>query len=87
VPIETTVTHNITCGNPNCPGTDLDPTDRTGWSFVTVEVYGQPVGEQRVFCSTECIARYAKLVATGDEVWAHPNETIAPVPGKVGRTT
>jgi hypothetical protein len=78
MPIETIVTHNITCGNPACPGTELDPADRTGWTFVTVEVYGQPVREQRVFCSDGCVARYAKLVATGDETWEHPSTTPVP---------
>jgi len=51
---ETTVLH-ITCDNPSCPGNELDPADRTGWTFVTAEVYGDPTS-QHVFCSAACLS-------------------------------
>jgi len=55
MPVETTETLNITCDNQACPGNDLDPADRTGWLFVTAEVYGQPTN-QHVFCSAGCVS-------------------------------
>ena len=61
----------IECDNPNCPGNDLDPNDRTGWTFVYVEVYGQP-GTQHVFCCDAC----AGSVTT---VAAEARETVMPV--------
>lgn len=54
MPADQTVTLNISCDNPACPGNDLDPADRTGWLFVNSEVYGQPTN-QHVFCSVECV--------------------------------
>jgi hypothetical protein len=51
---EETVTE-ITCDNPDCPGTDLDPSKREGWLFVSHEVYGEPSG-QHVFCSPSCLS-------------------------------
>ena len=50
---ETSVT--ITCDNPACPGNDLDPADRTGWLFVTHEVYGQ-TSNQNVYSSAACLS-------------------------------
>lgn len=44
---------NIVCDNAACPGNDLDPADRLGWTFVSTEVYGQPP-TQFVYCSAEC---------------------------------
>jgi hypothetical protein len=54
MPVEETTTLNIVCDNPDCPGNDLDPTVRTGWLFISSEVYGEPT-RQHVFCSTECV--------------------------------
>jgi hypothetical protein len=53
VPVETETVTNISCDNPSCPGNDLDPHERTGWTFVSTEVYGQP-GTQFVYCSADC---------------------------------
>jgi hypothetical protein len=50
--VSETVLH-ITCDNPACPGNDLDATDRTGWTFVSTEVYGEP-GTQFVYCCADC---------------------------------
>jgi hypothetical protein len=45
----------ISCDNPNCPGNhDLDPNSRTGWLFITSEVYGEPT-QQSVFGSIGCL--------------------------------
>jgi len=55
MPVETTETLNISCDNPDCPGNDLDPADRTGWLFITSEVYGDPTS-QHVFCSAGCVS-------------------------------
>jgi len=55
--VEETVLH-ITCDNPTCPGNSLDPKDRTGWTFVTSEVYGEPT-QSNVFCSAACVSAAA----------------------------
>ena len=54
---EVTVLH-IVCDNPVCPGNTLDPKERTGWLFVTSEVYGEPT-QSNVFCSAECVSQAA----------------------------
>lgn len=54
MPLEQTTSLDITCDNPECPGNDLDPADRTGWLFINSEVYGEPT-KQHVFCSVECV--------------------------------
>lgn len=54
MPIEQEMVVNIVCDNPDCPGNELDPADRTGWLFVNSEVYGEPV-QQHVFCCTDCV--------------------------------
>jgi hypothetical protein len=44
---------SIACDNPSCPGNGLPADDRTGWTFVNTEIYGQaPV--QFVYCSADC---------------------------------
>lgn len=53
----------IICDNPQCPGNTLNPTDRTGWLFMTTEVYGEPT-QSHVFCSSECASA---VVATSSE--------------------
>jgi len=45
----------ISCDNPACPGNTLDPHDRTGWTFITAEVYGDPSGSY-VFCCAACVS-------------------------------
>lgn len=58
MPVTETVVLQITCDNPTCPGNELDPADRTGWTFVSHEVYGQ-ASKQNVFCSAECVSQAA----------------------------
>jgi hypothetical protein len=65
---ETTI--NVVCDNPACPGNDLDPTDRTGWTFINSEVYGEPTA-QRVFCSAGCVSAFAADVQAGTQEWAN----------------
>lgn len=52
-PVETLTVTKITCDNPQCPGNELDPAERTGWTFVTTEVYGEAT-EQHVYCCAMC---------------------------------
>jgi hypothetical protein len=78
MPIETTITHSIVCGNPACPGTPLDPTDRMGWLFVIAETYGEIVPPQRVFCSFSCLAKFSNAVANDNAEWMIP--TSEPIP-------
>jgi hypothetical protein len=51
--VEQTTTLTITCDNPDCAGNTLPTDDRTGWTFVTAEVYGQP-SAQHVYCCPMC---------------------------------
>lgn len=53
MPIQQTTVLEITCDNSACPGNDLDPTDRTGWTFMTAEVYGEAT-TQHVYCCPMC---------------------------------
>ena len=53
MPTEQTTVVNIACDNPGCPGNQLDPHDRLGWTFVTSEVYGEP-SAQNVYCCATC---------------------------------
>ena len=55
MPVTEATVLRIECDNPACPGNELDPTDRKGWSFVTSEVYGEP-SQSNVFCSAACIS-------------------------------
>jgi hypothetical protein len=55
MPVDEATVVRISCDNPACPGhPDLDPAQRTGWLFVSHEVYGQPTA-QNVFGSYECL--------------------------------
>lgn len=55
MPVDETAVLNITCDNPDCPGhPQLDPADRTGWLFITSEVYGEPT-RQSVFGNIGCL--------------------------------
>ena len=60
--IEEKVSLSVTCDNPECPGTKLDPTGRDGWLFITAEVYGEP-SQQKVFCGPSCAAVFAAAAA------------------------
>lgn len=65
MPVDSTTTLDITCDNPACPGNDLDATDRTGWTFVSTEVYGQP-GTQFVYCCAMCAGTVGDALAAAD---------------------
>lgn len=55
MPVEQTITVAIACDNPDCPGNELDPASRTGWLFVTHELYGEEPAAQSVFCCYGCL--------------------------------
>lgn len=65
MPVEQTTTVSITCDNQACPGNDLDPADRVGWTFVTTEVYGQPT-EQHVYCCADCAGTVSDVLAAAE---------------------
>lgn len=77
MPVDQTTTTNITCDNPDCPGNDLDPADRMGWTFTSVEVYGEPTAPPKVFCSADCAATFTTAVAAGTESWTPEVEAPA----------
>ena len=54
MPVEQETVLSITCDNDACPGNSLATDDRTGWTFVNVEVYGEPT-QQFVYCSPDCV--------------------------------
>jgi len=55
MPVEEATVLKITCDNPACKGhPDLDERDRTGWLFISSEVYGD-LTQQSVFGSVECL--------------------------------
>lgn len=55
MPVEETSVLNITCDNPRCPGhNDVDPSSRTGWLFITSEVYGEPTATH-VYGNVGCL--------------------------------
>lgn len=56
--VKTTDAVVVSCDNPDCPGTDLDPTERTGWLFISSEIYGEPT-VQHVFCSKDCLNAFS----------------------------
>jgi hypothetical protein len=61
MPLTEDITVTIACDNPACPGNTLDPADRTGWLFISHEVYGEPV-MQHVFCCYDCLGTSAATV-------------------------
>jgi hypothetical protein len=74
--VEQSTALNIVCDNPDCPGNSLDPTDRTGWFFISSEFYGQPT-QQHVFCSNTC----ASEAATNDDAdFGTETDPISPTP-------
>lgn len=54
MPYEETTTLTIACDNPGCPGNSLNPADRTGWLYVSSEVYAEGPQTQHVYCCTAC---------------------------------
>jgi len=58
MPVEEATVTSITCDNPACPGNELDKNDRTGWLFVTTEVYGD-LAQQHVYCCADCAGKDA----------------------------
>jgi hypothetical protein len=53
MPLEEEKVLVISCDNAACPGNTLDPADRTGWLFISSEVYGEPTASH-VFCCADC---------------------------------
>lgn len=75
MPADQTITLNISCDNPDCPGNDLDSAVRTGWLFISSEVYGEPTA-QHVFCSVECVNASTEAVP---EAWTgKANSMVTP---------
>ena len=76
MPVDQTVTLQITCDNAACPGNDLPVDDRLGWTFVTAETYGQsPI--QYVYCCAMCAGTVGDALAAREaeaeaEAEAHP---------------
>ena len=66
MPVDQTVTLAISCDNSACPGNSLDPTDRTGWTFVNTEVYGEPT-QQHVYCCAECAGTITEVLRADEE--------------------
>jgi len=44
---------HIVCDNAACPGNTLPDNERTGWTFLNTEVYGQAT-QQFVYCCADC---------------------------------
>jgi hypothetical protein len=65
MPVDQTVTLAISCDNPACPGNSLDATDRTGWTFVNTEVYGQPP-TQFVYCCADCAGTVGEALRSAE---------------------
>jgi hypothetical protein len=57
----------ISCDNPDCPGNDLNENERTGWLFVTTEVYGEPT-QSHVFCSSDCAGAHSEVFNTPEDM-------------------
>lgn len=66
MPVDQEATLTIVCDNPDCPGNDLDPADRTGWLFVSSEVYGSPT-QQHVYCSPDCAGTHGPVAFVAPE--------------------
>lgn len=63
MPVEYEQTLKIACDNSDCPGHELAEDDRTGWLFVSSEVYGQPT-QQHVYCCAACASNDADSFAS-----------------------
>ena len=68
MPVTEATVLQIACDNPQCPGNELDASDRNGWTFVSYEVYGQP-SDSAVFCCAGCLSASAGA-AEGDEIFS-----------------
>lgn len=77
MPVEQENVVNIVCDNPACPGNSLDPTDRTGWTFVTSEVYGFATSSS-VFCSPGCAGTITDVLIAEDEARAAAAADVPP---------
>jgi hypothetical protein len=66
MPVETENVVTISCDNPSCPGNSLDPADRTGWTFVTTEVYGEST-QQHVYCCADCAGTISNTLREAEE--------------------
>lgn len=53
MPVVEEIVVDIACDNPACPGNALDSHDRSGWTFISAEVYGEP-SAQHVYCCATC---------------------------------
>jgi hypothetical protein len=70
MPVNEATMLSISCDNPACPGNELDANTRTGWTFVSTEVYGQPTA-QHVYCCPTCAGTISEVLeaqAQGAEV-------------------
>lgn len=65
MPLESVSVLSIHCDNPNCPGSELDSEDRSGWFFIITEQFGVRSPMNNVFCSMQCISDFAGAVADG----------------------
>lgn len=79
MPVENMSSIAIACDNHVCSHdhSELSPNDRTGWLFVTSEVYGKPT-QQHVYCCPDCAAMDAPDAFLPPEA-APPIESI-PMP-------
>ncbi len=64
MPATEVTTLQIVCDNPACPGNSLDPAVRTGWVFISSEVYGLP-SSQNVYCCPDCASAISGAIFTG----------------------
>lgn len=63
----TTVTLEVTCDNPACPGNDLDPTTTDGWLMATAPSYSGEPQPQMIFCSPSCYSIHSNTLLAADE--------------------
>lgn len=62
MPVDETTILRITCDYAHCPGGHKqDPTDRTGWIFITGEVYGEQASSA-VYGDSACMSRDVRTV-------------------------
>ena len=69
MPVDQETVLNITCDNAACPGNSLPVDDRTGWTFVSTEVYGQ-VPTQFVYCSADCAGTVGNALREAEDAAA-----------------
>lgn len=74
MPLNESYTLAIVCDNPQCPGNELDPASREGWTFASVEVAGAAMPTQKVFCSFSCLSRTSELASLGEYEWGRAPE-------------